>query len=78
MNDLFQNREVELNPKVLVRKDSSTKNDVTFVVQERVGRFYRVVPNTTRDVLYLKSLNKGYDYFTPADGDGLIISAHVL
>tara|TARA_R100001079_G_scaffold75487_1_gene40442 strand:- start:4221 stop:4457 length:237 start_codon:yes stop_codon:yes gene_type:complete len=78
MNDLFQNREVELNPKVLVRKDSSTKNDFTFVVQERVGRFYRVVPNTTRDVLYLKSLNKGYDYFTPADGDGLIISAHVL
>ncbi len=78
MNDLFENRVVEHNPKVLVRKDSSTKNEFSFVVQERVGRFYRVVPKTTRDVFYLKSLNKGYDYFTPAYGDGIIISAHVL
>lgn len=78
MNNLFENRVVEQNPKVLVRKDSSTKNEFSFVVQERVGKFFRVVPKTTRDVFFLKSLEKGYDYFTPAYGDGIIISAHVL
>tara|TARA_R100000005_G_C5001339_1_gene208510 strand:- start:2342 stop:2578 length:237 start_codon:yes stop_codon:yes gene_type:complete len=78
MSNFFENRVVEHNPKVLVRKDSSTKNEFHFVVQERVGKFYRVIPETTKDVFYLRSLQKGYDYFTPAHGDGIIISAHAL
>ncbi len=78
MSNLLQNRRVEKNPKVLLRKDDPLKNDFTFSLQERVGKFYRVVPANARDVAYIRALQKGYDYFAPAEGNGLIISAHAI
>jgi len=75
---LFKKRVVENNPKVLLRKDDPVRNDFTFKVQERVGKFYRVIPVNAKEVFYLRSLQKGYDYFTPAEGDGLILSAHSI
>jgi|ETNvirenome_6_85_1030632.scaffolds.fasta_scaffold00850_7 hypothetical protein len=78
MSDLFHERVAENNPKVLLRQDDPVKNDFTFRVQERVGWFYRVIPSSAKDVAYLRSLQKGYDYFAPAEGDGLIVSAHAI
>jgi len=76
MSRLFKKRVTENNPKVLLRLDDPMRNDFTFKVQERVGKFYRIIPENAKEVLYLRSLQKGYDYFTPAEGDGLILSTH--
>jgi|TARA_R110002051_G_scaffold51203_3_gene98296 hypothetical protein len=78
MNNLLKKRLVERNPKILLRRDDPVRDDFSFRVQERVGLFYRVWPTTARDVAYLRALQKGYDYFTPAEGNGLIISAHSI
>ena len=78
MITLFQERVVENHPKVLLRQDDPVRNDFTFQVQKRVGKFYRVIPNSAKEVFYLRSLQKGYDYFAPAEGDGLIVSAHAI
>ena len=78
MSKLFQERVVENNPKVLLRQDNPVKNEFTFKMQERVGKFYRVIPTNAKEVLYLRALQKGYDYFAPAEGDGLIVSAHAI
>jgi hypothetical protein len=78
MSKLFKKRVAENNPKVLLRRDDPVRNDFTFKIQKRVGLFYRVIPATAKEVVYLRSLQKGYDFFAPAEGDGLIVSAHAM
>ena len=78
MSDILKNRALEKNPKVLFRQDDPVRNDFTFKVQEWVGKFYRVIPSNAKDVAYIRSLQKGYDFFAPAEGNGLIVSAHAI
>ena len=78
MSDILKNRALEKNPKVLFRHDDPVRNYFTFKVQERVGKFYRVIPSNAKDVAYIRSLQKGYYFFAPAEGNGLIVSAHAI
>tara|TARA_R100001163_G_C5066882_1_gene205559 strand:- start:4068 stop:4295 length:228 start_codon:yes stop_codon:yes gene_type:complete len=73
---LFKNRELVHNPKVLIRKDD--ENDFSFSVKQLEGAFYRVVPKTGREVLFLQSLKKNVFVYSPAEGDGLIITLNLF
>jgi len=78
MKKLFAKRAVEVNPKVLIRKDEPTKNDFGFIRKTLVGTFFRVVPSTAKEVLFIQALPKNYLVFTPEHGNGLIISPSCL
>ena len=73
---LFKNRELVHNPKVLIRKDD--ENDFSFSVKQLEGAFYRVVPKTGREALFLQSLKKNVSVYSPAEGDGLIITLNLF
>ena len=73
---LFKNRELVHNPKVLIREDD--ENDFSFSVKQLEGAFYRVVPKTGREVLFLQSLKKNVFVYAPAEGDGLIITLNLF
>ena len=78
MAPLFEKREVEVNPTVLIRKDHPTKNDFSFSHRGLVGVFFRVIPQTAREVFFIQGLAKNYIVFTPESGDGLILSPSCL
>tara|TARA_R100000664_G_C2759158_1_gene148670 strand:- start:3821 stop:4072 length:252 start_codon:yes stop_codon:yes gene_type:complete len=78
MEPLFKNREIEVNPTVLIREDHPSKNDFSFKHKILVGMFFRVIPSTAREVFFIQGLVKNYVVFTPENGDGLIISPSCL
>tara|TARA_B100000287_G_scaffold145125_1_gene136962 strand:+ start:236 stop:487 length:252 start_codon:yes stop_codon:yes gene_type:complete len=78
MEPLFKNREIEVNPTVLIREDHPSKNDFSFKHKILVGMFFRVIPLTAREVFFIQGLAKNYVVFTPENGDGLIISPSCL
>lgn len=78
MTQLFPNRAIETNPKVLIRKDNSSSNDFAFVRKTLVGTFFRVVPSTAKEVWFIQALPKNHLVFTPEQGNGLIISPSCL
>tara|TARA_R100000808_G_C2130223_1_gene139570 strand:+ start:433 stop:681 length:249 start_codon:yes stop_codon:yes gene_type:complete len=75
---LFEQRAVETNPTVLIREDYPHKNDFAFTKKKLVGVFFRVIPETAREVFFLQGLAKNYTLFTPETGNGLIISPSCL
>lgn len=75
---LFEQRAVETNPTVLIRKDYPHKNDFVFTKKKLIGVFFRVIPNTAREVFFLQGLGKNYTLFTPETGNGLILSPSCL
>jgi len=74
---MFPNREVEDDPRVMIRVQES-KHDFTFLVESRSGKFYRVIPNSSKEVYYIQMLLKNIDVLVPEEGDGLIISAKAI
>lgn len=78
MELLFEKKVVEVNPTILIREDHPTKNDFSFAHRKLVGVFFRVIPQTAREVFFLQGLPKNYVVFTPESGDGLIISPSCL
>ncbi|GEM_PF-1335241 len=78
MSQLFPNRAIETNPKVLIRKDDISSNDFGFVKKTLVGTFFRVTPSNAKEVIFLQGLPKNYIVFTPEHGNGLIISPSCL
>ena len=78
METLFERKTVEVNPTVLIREDHRTKNDFSFSHRKLVGTFFRVIPQSAREIFFVQSLPKNYVVFTPENGDGLIISPSCL
>ena len=71
---MFNNIQIEENPPTLVRKDNALYNDFTFKVVTLDGEYYRVIPETAREVFFLQSLTKGYNIHVPESGDGVIVN----
>jgi hypothetical protein len=72
---LFSNKELVHNPKVIIRKD---EEEVSFDIKQLDGAFYRVIPRTAKEVLFLQHLKKNVFVYTPAEGDGLIITLNLF
>lgn len=70
---MFTNRKPEMNPLFLRRHDNG--NQFHYTAQHADGLWYRVIPNTAREVFYVQSLPKGIRMLVPAEGDGLLIRA---
>ncbi len=69
---LFSDRYMVTNPWVVKRKNLPPK-DFKFESNIEEGDFYRVIPNTARDVLFLQMLGKNVDVFLPREGEGLLV-----
>ena len=78
MNEMFQNRVKEEEPAAMVRIQLPDINDFKFKKVALVGRFYRVVPNTGKEVAFLRCLQKNMDLFVPESGNGLLVSAKLI
>ena len=74
---LFENKELVHDPKVLIRKESKT-DDVSFDIRELEGPYYRVFPTNMKEILFIKGLKKNIFVYTPASGDGLIITLNLF
>jgi hypothetical protein len=68
---MFKNRQPEMDPKFITRVDEGA--DFRFPVDTADGLWYRVIPETAREVFYLQTLPKGVRVLVPADGDGLLV-----
>ena len=78
MTRLFKNRSVEVNPTVLIREDHPARNEFSFSKKKLVGVFFRVIPQTAKEVFFIHGLPKNSVVYTPDEGDGLIISPSCL
>lgn len=78
MELLFKNKTLEVNPTVLIRKDHPEKNDFSFLHRKLVGVFFRVIPQTAREIFFIQNLAKNYVVFVPESGDGLVLSPSCL
>ena len=74
MTRLFPDKEIVCDPFVLIRVDHPEKNDFSFKVRKLKGEFYRVIPNTAKEVFFLQLLSKNVFRYTPESGDGVIIT----
>ena len=74
MESIFKDREVEINPTVLIREDDKSKNDFTFYRKQLFGVYYRVTPKTPKEIFFIQRLTKNSVLFTPDAGDGLIVA----
>jgi len=78
MNEMFQNRVKEEEPTAMIRVQLPDINDFKFKKVALVGRFYRVVPKTGKEVAFLRCLQKNMDLFVPQSGNGLLVSARLI
>jgi len=74
---LFPDRLLVINPWV-VRRIHVPPNDFHFDASMEEGQFYRVVPSTAREVLFIQMLGKNVDVFLPREGEGLLIRRSAL
>ncbi len=73
---MFKDREPVENPCVMVRKEMG--KDFTYIVERRSGTYYRVIPNSAREVFYIQMLVPNVDALIPEEGDGIILSAKAI
>ena len=78
MDSIFKDREVEINPTVLIRENNKSKNDFTFYRKQLFGVYYRVTPKTSKEIFFIQGLAKNSVLFTPDVGDGLILAPSCL
>lgn len=74
---MFPERIKMTNPRVIL----PTENERGAVSWDRgtvVGKFFRVVPETPREIAALRMLDHRIDKFAPAEGNGAIVSAEAL
>lgn len=77
-NGYFAIREKEENPICLVTKKHAFINIVDVRPKEISGRFFRVIPTTSREIMALNMMEHQYEKYAPAFGDGVIISEAAL
>tara|TARA_R100000734_G_C3220778_1_gene32402 strand:+ start:49 stop:282 length:234 start_codon:yes stop_codon:yes gene_type:complete len=75
---LFKEKELVHNPKVIIRKNDSSKDDFSFSIKQLEGAFYKVIPTTAKEVFFLQALPKNIFIYVPAEGDGLIITLNLF
>jgi len=73
---MFKDREPVENPCVMVRKEMC--KDFTYIVERMYGTYYRVIPNSAREVFYIQMLVPNVDALIPEEGDGIILSAKAI
>lgn len=61
-----------MGPEFITRIDQAN-GEFSFSTQKASGLWYRVIPDTAREVLYLQMLPKGVKVLVPASGDGLLV-----
>jgi len=71
---MFNNKKITINPPTLVRKNGALHDDFTFEVVILEGEYYRVLPETAREVFYLQGLTKGFNIHVPESGNGIIVN----
>jgi hypothetical protein len=76
--NLFIDRKLVKNPKVLIRKDDPRKNDFHFEVKKLTGLFYRVNPSNAKEVFFIQALPKNVFVYVPEEGDGLILTLNLF
>jgi len=59
---MFNNIQIKINPSTLVRKNGPVHDDFTFNVVVLEGEYYKVFPETAREVFYLQGLTIFLDY----------------
>ena len=74
---MFEDREEVNNPTVMIRKELDAKEFI-YISEKRVGKFYRVIPNSAREVFYIQMLLKNVDMLVPQEGDGMLMSARAV
>tara|TARA_R100001015_G_C4477709_1_gene59227 strand:+ start:73 stop:300 length:228 start_codon:yes stop_codon:yes gene_type:complete len=73
---LFKNKELVHDPKVIIRNKDD--KDVSFVTKQLEGAFYRVIPSNPQEIAFLQGLKKNIFVYTPASGDGLIVTLNLF
>jgi hypothetical protein len=76
-NKMFPERLKMINARVIM----PTENERGAISWDRgvvVGKFFRVVPQTPREIAALRLLTHRVDKFAPADGNGAIVSGEAL
>lgn len=76
---VFPERRRERNPSVIVRVQSDTHHDRHSYERAAVkGEFYRVVPQTAREIAILQLIDHRVDKFAPAEGNGALVRVEAL
>lgn len=73
---LFKNKELVHDPKVIIRNKDD--KDVSFVTKQLEGAFYRVIPSNSQEIAFLQGLKKNIFVYTPASGNGLIVTLNLF
>jgi hypothetical protein len=73
---VFANRIPEMSPRFLTRVDKG--NDFIFEENAADGLWYRVIPQTAKEVFFIQFLPKGRLVLTPAKGDGILVRADAM
>lgn len=66
------------NPEVIKKQKKPFIDEYSFDSFTLKGDFYRVVPVTPKEVLFLASLEKYVDKWAPAKGNGIIIRSQII
>lgn len=76
-NRMFPERIKSNDPRVIVRVENA-RAAISYDQETIQGKFFRVVPQTPREIAALRMLDHRVDKFAPADGNGAIVSASAL
>ena len=74
---LFRDRYLVSDPRVLIREELPPL-DYRFLSYKKDGDFYRVVPNTAKEIFFLQMLGKNIDVFLPSEGEGLLVRVKAI
>tara|TARA_R100000664_G_scaffold34244_2_gene55672 strand:+ start:1856 stop:2089 length:234 start_codon:yes stop_codon:yes gene_type:complete len=77
VKSLFKKKELVHNPKVVIRVEQ-LDNDFTFETKQLEGAFYRIIPSTAAEIAFIQGLKKNVFVYTPATGDGLIVTLNLF
>lgn len=73
---MFKNRRPEYGPLYIERRDRG--NEFFYDTKKAEGLWYRVIPETAKEIFYVQFLHKGTSKLVPAEGDGILIRADAL
>lgn len=66
------------HPEVIMPAQKSTGTSTSYEVTTLNGTYYRVSPQTSREIMALQMLEHHVDKFSPAHGDGVILTPEAL
>lgn len=75
---IFHNRHRTVNPEAVVMKRKQLTGQPVFITEALRGTFYRVFPQTPREILALQLLEHRTEKHAPAHGDGVLLTPEAL